>query len=33
MDKDSKGQRKLENSGKGIFSAMEGHSLKWNRIE
>ena len=33
MDKDSKGQRKMENSGGGLLAAVEGHSLEWNRIE
>ena len=33
MDKDSKGQRKLEDSGGGLLPAVEGHSLEQNRIE
>ena len=33
MDKDSKGQRKLEDSGRGLLPAVEGHSLEKNRIE
>ena len=32
MDKDSKGQRKLEDSGGWLFPAVEGHSLEENRI-
>ena len=28
MDKDSKGQRKLEDSGGGLLPAVEGHSLE-----
>ena len=31
MDKDSKGQRKMEDSGGGLLPAVEGHSLKQNR--
>ena len=31
MDKDSKGQRKMEDSGRGLLPAMEGHSLEQNR--
>ena len=30
MDKDSKGQRKMEDSGGGLLPAVEGHSLKLN---
>ena len=33
MDKDSKGQRKMEDSGGGLLPAVEGHSLEQNRIE
>ena len=33
VDKDSKGQRKLEGSGGGLLPAVEGHSLEQNRIE
>ena len=33
MDKDSKGQRKMEESGGGLLPAVEGHSLEQNRIE
>ena len=33
MDKDNKGQRKLEDSGKGLFPAVEGHSLPENSTE
>ena len=33
MDEDSKGQRKLEDSGGGLLPAVEGHSLEKNRIE
>ena len=29
MDKDSKGQRKMEDSGGGLLPAMEGHSLEY----
>ena len=32
MDKDSKGQRKLEDSGGGLLPAVEGHILEKNRI-
>ena len=32
MDKDSKGQGKMEDSGGGLLSAVEGHSLEYNRI-
>ena len=32
MDKDCKGQRKLD-SGGGLLPAMEGHSLEWNKTE
>ena len=32
MDKDSKGQRKVDSSG-GLLPAVEGHSLEKNRIE
>ena len=32
MDKDSKGQRKLEDSGGGLLPAVEGHSVEQNRI-
>ena len=28
MDKDSKGQRKMEDSGGGLLPAVEGHSLE-----
>ena len=31
MDKDSKGQKKLEDSGGGQLPAVEGHSLEKNR--
>ena len=30
MDKDSKGQRKLEDSGGGLLPAVEGHSIEEN---
>ena len=33
MDEDSKGQRKMEDSGGGLLPAVEGHSLEQNRIE
>ena len=33
MKKDSKGQRKLADFGGGLPPAVEGHSLKQNRIE
>ena len=33
MDKDSKGQRKLEDSGRRLLLAREGDSLEENRIE
>ena len=33
MDKDWKGQRKLEDSGGGLLPAVEGHSLEYNRTE
>ena len=33
MGKDSKGQRKLKDSGGGLLPAVEGHSLESNRIE
>ena len=33
MDKDSKGQRKLEDTGGRLLPAVEGHSLKQNKIE
>ena len=33
MDKDSKGRRKLEDSGGGLLPAMGGHSLEWKRIK
>ena len=33
MDKDSKGQRKLEDFGRRLFLAVEGDSLEENRIE
>ena len=33
MDKDSKGQRKSQDSGGGLCPAVEGHSLEQNRIE
>ena len=33
MDKDSKGQRKLEDSGGGLLPAVEGHSLAQNSDE
>ena len=29
MDKDSKGQRKLEDSGRRLLLAVKGHCLKW----
>ena len=32
MDEDSKGQRKMEDSGGGLLPAVEEHSLEWNRI-
>ena len=32
MDKDSKGQRKMEDSGGGLLTAVEGHSLEQKRI-
>ena len=31
MDKDSKGQRKIEDSGGGLLPAVERHSLEQNR--
>ena len=33
MDKDSKGQRKMEDSGGGLLPAVEGHSLEYISIE
>ena len=33
MDKDSKGQRKMEDSGGGLLPVVKGHSLECNRIE
>ena len=33
MDKDSKGQRQLQDSGRGLLPAVEGHNLELNRIE
>ena len=33
MDKDSKGQRKMEDSGGGLLPAVEVHNLEGNRIE
>ena len=30
MDKDSEGQRKVEDSGGGLLPAVEGHSLEHN---
>ena len=33
MDKDSKGQRKIEDSGGGLLPAVDGHILEWNRTE
>ena len=33
MDKDSKGQRKLVDSGGGLLRAVKGHSLEQNRIK
>ena len=33
MDKDSKGQRKMEDAGGELLPAVEGHSLEQNRIE
>ena len=32
MDKESNGQRKLEDSGGGPLPALEGHSIEQNRI-
>ena len=32
MDKDSKGRRKMEDSGGGLLPAVEGHSLEYNGI-
>ena len=32
MDKDSNGRRKLEESGGGLITAGEGHSLEQNRV-
>ena len=32
MDKDSKGQRKMEDSGGGLLPAVEGHSLEQNSV-
>ena len=32
MDKDSKVQRKMEDSGGGLLPVVEGHSLEYNRI-
>ena len=32
MDKDSKEQKQLEDSGEGLLLAAEGHSLKKNRM-
>ena len=33
MDKDSKGQRKMEDSGGRLIPAVEGHSLEQKSIE
>ena len=33
MDKDSKIQRRFEDSGGGLLPALGRHSLEWNRIE
>ena len=33
MDKDSKGQRKMEDSGGRLLPAVEGHRIKQIRIE
>ena len=33
MDKDSKEQRKMEDSGGGLLPAVEGNSLEQNRTE
>ena len=33
MDNDNKGQRKMEDSGGGLLSAVEEHNLEQNRIE
>ena len=33
MDKDSKVQKELEDSGGELFLAVEEHSLEWNRKE
>ena len=33
MDKDSKGERKMEDSGRGLLPTVEGHSLEQNKIE
>ena len=33
MDKDGKGQRKMEDFGGGLLPAVEGHSLEEKRIE
>ena len=32
-EKDSEGQSSLEDSNRGIFPAVEGHCLEYNRIE
>ena len=32
-DKDSKGQRNLEDSGRGLLPAVEEHSLAYNKME
>ena len=33
MDKDNKGHRKLEESGKGLLHAVKGHSVEQNRTD
>ena len=33
MDKDSKGQRKMEDSGGGLLPAVEGHSVDSDRYD
>ena len=32
MDEDSKGQRKMEDSGGGLLPAVEGHSLEYTMM-
>ena len=33
MDKNTKGQRKMQDPGSGLLPAVEGHSVEQNRIE